>query len=76
MNKALITATILFFSSLGWADQNPDLLAKAAALHERILTIDAHADIEIPEQPSAYVGPDGLSKVAQIKCALVVSTRW
>ena len=67
MNKALITATILFFSSLGWADQNADLLAKAASLHERILTIDAHADIEIPGRPSAYVGPDGLSKVAPEK---------
>lgn len=67
MSKTLITVTTLLICSLGWADQNPDLLAKAAALHERILTIDAHADIEIPGQPSSYVGPDGLSKVAPDK---------
>ena len=36
-------------------------------MHERLLTIDAHADIEIPGRPSAYVGPDGLSKVAPEK---------
>ena len=67
MIKTLVTATILFFSSFGWADQNAELSAKASLLHERILTIDAHADIEIPGQPSAYVGPDGLSKVAPDK---------
>jgi membrane dipeptidase len=40
------------------------LLRKAQALHEQILTFDAHADIEIPGKPSMYVGADGLSKVA------------
>ena len=65
--KTLIALTILFTSSAGWADQGPDLLARAKALHDRILTIDAHADIEIPGAPSSYVGPDGLSKVAPDK---------
>ncbi len=65
--KTLIALTILFTSSAGWADQDPDLLARAKALHDRILTIDAHADIEIPGAPSSYVGPDGLSKVAPDK---------
>lgn len=67
MTKALIRVTTLLICSLSWADQNPDRLAKAQALHERILTIDAHADIEIPRKPSSYVGPDGLSKVAPEK---------
>ena len=65
--KTLIALTILFTSSAGWADQDPDLLTRAKALHDRILTIDAHADIEIPGAPSSYVGPDGLSKVAPDK---------
>ena len=40
------------------------LLAEARAIHQRVLTFDAHADIEIPGKPSMYVGADGLSKVA------------
>ena len=40
------------------------LLAEARAIHERVLTFDAHADIEVPGKPSMYVGADGLSKVA------------
>ena len=40
-----------------------DLIAKAKAIHASALTLDAHADIEIPGKPSSYVGSDGLSKV-------------
>jgi len=40
------------------------LFAEARAIHQRVLTFDAHADIEIPDKPSMYVGVDGLSKVA------------
>ena len=40
------------------------LLAEARAIHQRVLTFDAHADIEIPGKPSMYVGANGLSKVA------------
>ena len=40
------------------------LLAEARAIHQRVLSFDAHADIEIPGKPSMYVGADGLSKVA------------
>ena len=40
------------------------LFAEARAIHQRVLTFDAHADIEIPGKPSMYVGADGLSKVA------------
>lgn len=67
MNKTLCTITTLLICSLGWTDESPDALTRAKALHERIVAIDAHADIEIPGQPSSYVGPDGLSKVAPEK---------
>lgn len=67
MNKTLCTITTLLICSLGWSDESPDALTRAKALHERIVAIDAHADIEIPGQPSSYVGPDGLSKVAPEK---------
>ena len=40
---------------------------EASALHQRILTVDAHADIEVPGRPSAYVGRDGRSRVATEK---------
>ena len=57
-------------ASVGAVDgESPDeadghLLAEARAIHQRVLTFDAHADIEIPGKPSMYVGADGLSKVA------------
>ena len=47
--------------------QNPSLLNHAQAIHSAALTIDAHADIEIPGKPSMYVGADGLSKVTPQK---------
>ena len=49
-------------ASLDEADGH--LLVEARAIHQRVLTFDAHADIEIPDKPSMYVGADGLSKVA------------
>lgn len=42
-------------------------LEQAQAIHRSALTLDAHADIEIPGKPSAYVGDDGLSQVAPAK---------
>jgi len=48
-------------------DQNAILMAQAQAIHASALTLDAHADIEIPGKPSMYVGSDGLSKVAPTK---------
>ena len=42
-------------------------LKNARALHQRLFTFDAHADIEIPGKPSMYVGADGLSRVAVAK---------
>ncbi len=43
------------------------LLEEARAIHERVLVLDAHADTELPEAPSPYVGDDGLSQVAPAK---------
>jgi membrane dipeptidase len=44
-----------------------DFQATAQAIHDRALVLDAHADIEIPGNPSRYAGPDGLSRVAPAK---------
>ena len=49
------------------SDQEVALMARAKAIHASALTLDAHADIEIPGKPSSYVGSDGLSKVAPQK---------
>ena len=49
------------------SDQDVALMARAKAIHASALTLDAHADIEIPGKPSSYVGSDGLSKVAPKK---------
>ena len=49
------------------SDQDAALMARAKAIHSSALTLDAHADIEIPGKPSSYVASDGLSKVAPQK---------
>lgn len=51
-------------SSTGIAPQTSD---DVSLIHEQALVIDAHADIEIPGNYSAYVGDDGLSQVAPAK---------
>ena len=48
-------------------DNDAILIARAKNIHSSALTIDAHADIEIPGKPSSYVGSDGLSKVSPKK---------
>ena len=54
--------------SISDADQSPEaLLERAQAIHERVLVLDAHADIELPDAPSPYVGDDGLSQVDPAK---------
>jgi len=49
------------------SDEKAPLMVRAKAIHASALTLDAHADIEIPGKPSSYVGSDGLSKVAPQK---------
>jgi membrane dipeptidase len=48
-------------------DKSTTLITQAKAVHASALTIDAHADIEIPGKPSMYVGADGLSRVSPAK---------
>ncbi len=43
------------------------LLEQARAIHGRVLVLDAHADTELPDAPSPYVGDDGLSQVDPAK---------
>jgi membrane dipeptidase len=43
------------------------MLEDATRVHENVLVLDAHADIEIPGKESRYVGRDGLSQVAPDK---------
>lgn len=54
---------VIAVSSAGVLAANDERFSKAQALHQRLLTLDAHVDIEIPGQPSSYVGEDGRSKV-------------
>ena len=50
------------------ADPSPEaLLEEARAIHERVLVLDAHADTELSDAPSPYVGDDGLSQVDPAK---------
>lgn len=53
---------------MGDAEQSREaLLEQARAIHERVLVLDAHADTELPDAPSPYVGDDGLSQVDPAK---------
>ena len=76
MPRLLVPLLILIISQVGCSleskikattDQNATLMVQAQAIHTSALTIDAHADIEIPGKPSMYVGSDGLSKVSPQK---------
>lgn len=72
MTKLSLPIMLLVLSQVGCSNQsnkaqNPSLLNHAQAIHSAALTIDAHADIEIPGKPSMYVGADGLSKVTPQK---------
>ncbi|MFK7913137.1 MAG: dipeptidase [Pseudomonadales bacterium] len=56
----------VLLSQLGaCAVQGTDVAAAVTAeqIHARALVVDAHADIELPDQPSRYAGADGRSKV-------------
>ena len=70
MGALACSCSIVFAASAGaidgqsWDKVDANLLEEARTIHQRVLTFDAHADIEIPGKPSMYVGADGLSKVA------------
>ena len=63
----LLVASMVSCSGESNIDQDAALIARAQAIHTSALTLDAHADIEIPGKPSSYAGSDGLSKVAPAK---------
>ena len=67
MKKKFVALALLLIIPLGYAGEDSSLRARAKILHDRILTLDAHADIEIPGEPSSYVSQDGLSKVSAEK---------
>ena len=72
MPRLLVPLLLLVTSLVGCSgelniDQDDALIARAQAIHTSALTLDAHADIEIPGKPSSYAGSDGLSKVAPAK---------
>ena len=47
--------------------ESESAVVDVAAVHDRALVLDAHADIELPDKPSRYAGADGRSKVAPDK---------
>ena len=67
MSKFLIALILTLASTVSWTVGDSRIVERAKALHDEILTLDAHADIEIPGEPSSYVGADGLSKVSPEK---------
>jgi len=65
--KVLLTLLAAGFFVPALADDESEFIEHARAVHARVFTLDAHADIEIPGKPSMYVGADGLSKVSPEK---------
>jgi len=63
--KITLAVLVLALSACAQVEQKTDSvnLQLAKAIHDKALTLDAHADIEIPGKESPYVGEDGLSKV-------------
>jgi len=64
-----VLVLLLLFTNAACSNQpgQTPYLTQAQAIHSAALTIDAHADIEFPGKPSAYVGDDGLSQVEPAK---------
>lgn len=61
------TTAIETSASEGQNTEKPAAIVSVDTIHQAALVLDAHADIEIPGKASAYVGADGLSKVAPDK---------
>ncbi len=49
------------------AQTDPELLARAKAIHQQCLVLDAHADVVLDPATSLMLGPDGVSMVAPEK---------
>ena len=79
MNRTALW-TLVFAAAVAWAcagspsgdgsgaeETAEALLEQARDIHDRVLVLDAHADTELPDAPSPYVGDDGLSQVDPAK---------
>ena len=64
---SLITTSSALLLLSACSESSPPMMSDAQSIHRDAITIDAHADIELPDQPSSYVGSDGLSKVSPEK---------
>ena len=64
---SLITTSLALLLLSACSESSPATMSDAQSIHRDAITIDAHADIELPGQPSSYVGSDGLSKVSPEK---------
>ncbi len=64
---SLITTSLALLLLSACSESSPPMMSDAQSVHRDAITIDAHADIELPGQPSSYVGSDGLSKVSPEK---------
>ena len=67
MSKFLTALILTLASTVSWTVGDSRIVERAKTLQNEILTLDAHVDIEIPGEPSSYVGADGLSKVSPEK---------
>ena len=63
----LIATSLMLLLLSACSDTSQPAMPDALSIHRDAITIDAHADIELPGQPSSYVGADGLSKVSPAK---------
>ena len=63
----LITSSLALLLLSACSEPSPPMMSDALSIHRDAITIDAHADVELPGQPSSYVGFDGLSKVSPEK---------
>ena len=63
----LIATSLMLLLLSACSDTSRPAMPGALSIHRDAITIDAHADIELPGQPSSYVGADGLSKVSPAK---------
>ena len=67
ISARLIRPSLVLLLLSACSDTSQPATPDAQSIHRDAITIDAHADIELPGQPSSYVGADGLSKVSPAK---------
>ena len=67
ISARLIGPSLVLLLLSACSDNSQPATPDAQSIHRDAITIDAHADIELPGQPSSYVGADGLSKVSPAK---------